>query len=126
MFSNLILEKGSRFTSPVLEKCSIGSPNQYCGKVVLFPQSSTGKISRVPSPLQGNYSSFPSPSSIGKRFYKFPSPILGKGSIGSPVWYWVKVVYVLKSHTRKRFQVPLSNTGYKVVYVLKSKTGKGL
>ena len=34
---------------------------------------------------------------------RFPGPILGKGSIASPVQYWVKVVYVLKSNTGKRF-----------------------
>ena len=41
----------------------------------------------------------------------FPCPILGKGSIGSPVQNWVKVVYVLKSNTGKRFQVPQCSTG---------------
>ena len=53
-------------------------------------------------------------SGSGKGIYRFLSPILGKGSIGSPVQYcvrvvgspvlyWVKVVYVLKSITGKRF-----------------------
>ena len=34
-------------------------------------------------------------------------PILEKGSIGSPVQHWVKVVYVLKSITGKRlYRIP--------------------
>ena len=39
---------------------------------------------------------------MGKGF-KFPSPILEKGSICSSVQYCVKVVYVLKSNTGKKF-----------------------
>ena len=41
----------------------------------------------------------------------FPSPILGKGSIGSSVKYFVKVVYVLKSISGKRLLVPQTSTG---------------
>ena len=42
-------------------------------------------------------------SNTGKRFYKLPNPILGKGSIDSTLQYLVKVVYVLKANTGKRF-----------------------
>ena len=56
MFASPILEKGSRFPSPVL-------------RVVYVLNSNTGK-----------------------RFYRFPSPVLGKGYIGSPVQYWEKVI----------------------------------
>ena len=33
----------------------------------------------------------------------FSSPILGNSSIGSPVQYWEKAVYVYQSSTGKRF-----------------------
>ena len=69
----------------------------------MFSSPVLGKGSRFPSPLLGNYSRFPSPCSTGKKFYKFPSPILGKGFIGFPFQYWGKVVYVLKSNTSKGF-----------------------
>ena len=92
----------------------LGSPNQYWDRFYRFPrpvlvigsiisQSSTRKSPRFPSLLLGNYSRFPSPCSTAKRFYKFLSPLQGKGSLGSLVQYCVKVVYVLKSNTGKRF-----------------------
>ena len=84
-------------------KSSIGSPVQYLVKVVYVLKSNTRKRFKGPIPFLGNYFRFPSPCSTGKRFYKFPNPTLEKGSIGSPVQSWVKVVYVLKSNTRKRF-----------------------
>ena len=87
------------FPSPVLGKGCIGLPVQYWKKVLWVAQSTTWKTSRFPSPSLGNYSSFPSPCSTGKRFYKFPSPILGKSSIDSPVQYW------------KRFLVLQTSTG---------------
>ena len=43
-----------------------------------------------------------SQSISGKRFYRFPSLVLGKVLV-SPVHYWGKVVYVLKSISGKRF-----------------------
>ena len=55
------------------------------GKKFLVPQTSTGK--RL-------YSRFPRPGFIGspvqywKRFCRFPSPVLGKGSTCSQVQYW--------------------------------------
>ena len=57
-----------------------------------------------------------------KRLYRFTSPVLGKGSIGSPVHYWEIILdspvhavlrkgsYVLMSNTGKRFQVFQSTT----------------
>ena len=51
MFSSPILEKGSRFPSPVLGKGSIGSPVQYWKKVLYVPLFSTGKGS-VGFPVQ--------------------------------------------------------------------------
>ena len=65
MFSSPILEKGFRYPSPIL---GIGSR---------FPSS-------VLETVLG--------SSPGKRFCVFPCPILGKGSIDSPVQYWGKVL----------------------------------
>ena len=66
------------FPTPILGKGSIGSPVQYL-KGFLVPQSSSGK-----------------------RFYRFPGPILGKGSgfpssvlekvLGSKVQNWEKVL----------------------------------
>ena len=53
MFSSPILEKGSRFHSPVL------------GKALYVRLSSSGK-----------------------RFYRFPSPVLEKCSVGFPVQSW--------------------------------------
>ena len=112
-------------------------PRSVQGKGSIVSQSSTGKTSRFPSLLLGNYSGFHSPCSTGKRFsrflslywekdlqvpqsntgksfyrftspllgkgFRFPSPILEKGSIGSSVQRCVKVVYVLKSNTGKKF-----------------------
>ena len=52
-----------------------------------------------------------SPNQYWHSFYRFTSPILEKGSIGSSVPYCVKVVYVLKSNTGKMFLVPQTSTG---------------
>ena len=38
---------------------------------------------------------------------RFPSPILKKGSIGSSVQYWVKVLSVLKSNIGKSSRFPV-------------------
>ena len=73
------------------------SPNQYWHSFYRFPRPEQGKGSIV------------SLSSTGKSF-RFTSPILEKGSIGYSVPYCVKVVYVLKSNTGKRFLVPQTST----------------
>ena len=101
MFLSPTLEKGSRFPCPVLGKGSIGSPVQYWEKVLGSPNQYWEKF-QVPQSITGKIFKFSSPCSTGKRFYKFPSPILGKGSIGSPVHYWVKIVYFLKSQHWKK------------------------
>ena len=49
-----------------------------------------------PSPILGKVLVSPGNGS------RFQNPKLGKASIGSPVQYWVKVLYVLKSNARKR------------------------
>ena len=89
------------FTSPVLEKDSIGSQFQYWESFCRFP-----------SPVRGKGSMFFQSLILGKgsigftvqylekvsgssnqywdRFYRFHRPGLGKGSIGSPVQYWEK------------------------------------
>ena len=67
------------FPSPILGKGSVVYPVQYWEKVL------------------------GSPNQYWDRFYRFPSQILEKGCIGSPVQYLLKVVYVLKSNTGKRF-----------------------
>ena len=45
--------------------------------------------------------------------------------MGSPVQYWVKVVYVLKSNTGKRFKDPLSSTGKRLYRFTSTILGKG-
>ena len=66
------------FLSSLLGKGSIGSPVQYCVKVVYVLKSNTGKrFYRFTSPFLGK----------GSRFF---SPIQEKDSIGSPVQYRVK------------------------------------
>ena len=51
MFSSPILEKASRFPSPVRGKGPIGFPVQYCEKRLFVPQTSTG-IDSIGSPDQ--------------------------------------------------------------------------
>ena len=53
----------------------------YCVKVVYVLKSNTGKRFLV---------EVGSPNQYWDRFYRFPRPVLGKGSIGSPVQYWEK------------------------------------
>ena len=80
-------------------KGPVGFPVLSWEKVLCVPKSNTGKgFYRFTSPL------------LGKGF-RLPSPILEKGSIGSSVKYCVKVVYVLKSITGKRLLVPQASTG---------------
>ena len=66
---------------------SIGSPVQ-CGVMVVYVlKSNTGKrFYRFPVPVLEKVLSV-SQSSPGKRFYVFPSLILGKCSNGFPVQY---------------------------------------
>ena len=100
-FPSPLLIKGFRFPSPILEQGSIGSSVQYWVKVVYVLKSNAGKRFLVPKSTTGKrFYRFPSPvlekvlevsqSSPGKRFYVFPRPILGKGFLGSPVQYWEK------------------------------------
>ena len=67
MFSSPKLEKGSRFLSPLLGKCSIGSPVQYWEKVVGSPGLYWKKV--VYSPVQ-----------------------YWEKVLGSPVQYWEKAL----------------------------------
>ena len=46
-------------------------------------------------------------SPILEKGFRYPSPVLDKGSVGSPVQYLVKVVYVLGS----RFSSPVLGKG---------------
>ena len=79
----------------------VGSPVQYWKKVVGSPIQYWEKV--LGSPVQY--------CNTEKRFYRFTSPVLEKGSIGSSVQYWVKVVYVLKSNTGKYILGSQSSTG---------------
>ena len=76
----------------MLEKV-LSSSNQYWHSFYRFPRPELGKGSIV------------SLSSTGKSF-RFNQSNTEKGSIGSSVPYCVKVVYVVKSNTGKRFLVP--------------------
>ena len=42
-------------------------------------------------------------SPILEKGSRFPSAVLGKGSIGSPVQNWEKVLYFFQSNAEKRF-----------------------
>ena len=67
MFSSPLLGNYSRFLiHAVLGKGSVGSSVLFCEKGLLVHQSNTGK-----------------------RFYRLPSPLLGKGSVIFPVQYWI-------------------------------------
>ena len=69
-----------------MEKVSIGSSVPYCVKVVYVLKSNTGKRFFVPQTSTG-IGSLGSPDQYWGKFYRFPSPVLGK-VLGSPVHYW--------------------------------------
>ena len=75
----------------------LGSPDQYWDGFYRFPSPVLGNCSKFSSAVLEMVLSFP--VQHWDRFYRFPSPNTGKGSLGSPVQYWVKVVYVLKFNT---------------------------
>ena len=68
----------------------------------MFSSPMLEKGCRFPSLILGK-GSIGSQDQYCDGFYTFPSPLLEKVSIGSPVLYWVRVVYVRKSNTGKRF-----------------------